>query len=62
MRTKYGSLIDLATVIYTVWAQLFRAEAGTGLDTMDAWNALAAACAICLWLLFRKVRAFEVVR
>ncbi len=29
---------------------------------MDAWNALAVACALCLWLLVKKVRAFEVVK
>jgi hypothetical protein len=28
----------------------------------DAWIALGAACLICLWMLMRRVRAFEVVK
>ncbi len=28
----------------------------------SAWAALAVMCALCLWLLFRKVRAYEVVK
>jgi ABC-2 type transport system permease protein len=68
MRTKYGTLINLMQVISTVWTRLFRlhpdspGSAGGGVDVMDAWMALGAACVICLWLLTRKVRAFEVVK
>ena len=28
----------------------------------DAWIALAITCAICLWLLSKRVKAFEVVK
>jgi ABC-2 type transport system permease protein len=62
IRTKYGSLINLSQVIATIWAKLFRIHADTGIDLWDAWMALAAACAICLYLLTRKVRPFEVVK
>ncbi len=62
MRTKYGSLIDLSQVMRTIWNSLFRLPADTGLETLDAWNALAVTCLLCLWLLFKKVRAFEVVK
>jgi ABC-2 type transport system permease protein len=62
MRTRYGSLINLSEVIATVWAKLFRVNPTTGIDLFDAWMSLAAACVICLWLLTRKVRAFEVVK
>ena len=63
MRTSYGTLIDLTQVNYTIWTHLFRNEdANTRIDLLDAWNALAVACALCLWLLVKKVRAFEVVK
>lgn len=62
MRTKYGTLIDLARVNFIVWSPLFHYDSASGVAVSDAWMALAAACAICLWLLSRKVRAFEVVR
>lgn len=62
LRTKYGSLINLTQVIATIWAKLFRIQAGTGIELWDAWMAILATCAICLYLLTRKVRAFEVVK
>jgi len=62
LRTHYGSLISLSQVINTIWAGLFRRTNETGLEPLDAWNALAVACVACLWLLFKKVRAFEVVK
>jgi ABC-2 type transport system permease protein len=62
LRTHYGSLINLSQVLNTVWAGLFRQQLDTGLEPLDAWNALAVACIICLWLLAKKVRAFEVVK
>jgi len=62
MRTHYGSLISLSQVLNTVWAGLFRQNLSSGLEPLDAWNALAVASLLCLWLLFKKVRAFEVVK
>jgi ABC-2 type transport system permease protein len=62
MRTRYGLLINLTYVIATVWRKLFRLPADAGIDLMNAWIALGVTCAICLWLLTRKVRAFEVVK
>jgi ABC-2 type transport system permease protein len=63
MRTKYGTLIDLAQVIYTVWEKLLRAPiSDQSINAAEAGIALATASAICLWLLVKKVRAFEVVK
>jgi ABC-2 type transport system permease protein len=62
IHTKYGSLINLTQVIATIWAKLFRIHGDTGIALWDAWMALGAACAISLYLLTRKVRAFEVVK
>ena len=62
LRIKSGTLIDLTEVNSTIWGWMFRYDTGTGQDLSDAWIALGVACAICLWLLTRKVRAFEVVK
>jgi ABC-2 type transport system permease protein len=62
IRTKYGLLLNLTQVIATIWAKLFRLHSSTGIDLLDAWMALGATCVICLYLLTRKVRAFEVVK
>ncbi len=63
MRTSYGTLIDLTQVNFTIWSRLFRLEdATTRISVGDAWNALAATCVLYLWLLVKKVRAFEVVK
>ncbi len=63
MRTNYGTLIDLSQDNWILWAKLFRiTDANLRLDAWDAANALAVTCVICLWLLFKKVRAFEVVK
>src|ERR1041385_449889 len=62
MRTKSGTLIDLTQVIATVWSKLFRFDPTTGISVTDAWISLCVTCAICLWLLARRVRAFEVVK
>jgi ABC-2 type transport system permease protein len=62
MRTTYGSMLDLAQSMYTVWNKLLHANSSTGLAVSDAWIALGAACLICLWMLMRRVRAFEVIK
>jgi ABC-2 type transport system permease protein len=63
MRTNYGTLIDLAQDNFVIWVKLFRVtDATVRIDVWDAVNALAVTCLICLWLLFKKVRAFEVVK
>ena len=62
MRTNYGALIDLTQVVHTVQADLLRYDSGTDMAVSSAWIVLAVVCAICLFLLARRVRAFEVVR
>jgi ABC-2 type transport system permease protein len=63
LRTKYGTLIDLSQVIYAVWQQLFRQSAtDRGFSITQAWTVLAVVSAVCLGLLVKKVRAFEVVK
>jgi len=62
MHSRSGNLINLGELIRTVWAGLFRVDADTGVSPGAAWMVLIGVCALCLYLLDRKVRAYEVVR
>src|ERR1700722_16890190 len=62
MRTHNGSLIDIAQMMATAWGQLLRYDTGNGIASTQAWMVLGIVSAICFWLLFRRVRAFEVVK
>lgn len=63
MRTNYGALIDIQQDMFVIWAKLFRlTDVNLRIEPWDAVNALAVTCIVCLWLLFKKVRAFEVVK
>jgi ABC-2 type transport system permease protein len=62
----WGSMINLGKLIATIGDSLFRQRnfwnPRTDLPLWAAWFALAAICCFCLFLLTRKVRAYEVVR
>lgn len=62
MRTKNGSLIDIVQMMSTAWGKMFHYDSGNGISPAQAWTVLAIVAAICLWLLSKKVRAFEVVK
>jgi ABC-2 type transport system permease protein len=62
MRTQYGTLLNLPQVMYIVWSKLFRQTPDTGISVQAAWTCLGVVCAICLWMLLRRVRPFEVVK
>jgi ABC-2 type transport system permease protein len=62
MRTNTGTVIDLTQVIHTIWSDLFRYDSGIDMPVTSAWIALGVSGAICLWLLARRIRAFEVVK
>jgi ABC-2 type transport system permease protein len=61
-RTGWGSLIDLTQVMHTIWADLLRYDNGTDMLTGQAWIVLAIVSILCLRLLAKRVRAFEVVK
>lgn len=61
-RTHYGAFIDLTQVVHTVWSDLFRSNARADLTVNEAWMVLGVTCVLCLWLLAKRVRAFEVVK
>jgi ABC-2 type transport system permease protein len=62
LRTRNGSLINLAEVIRTIWAAFFDCSRSTDLSVAQAWIVLGVTCVLCLGLLARRIRGFEVVR
>jgi ABC-2 type transport system permease protein len=62
MRTQLGHFIDIVYLMATVWTALFEINAVRDIPVLQAWIALLAYCAICLALLVRKVRAYEVIK
>jgi ABC-2 type transport system permease protein len=62
LRTKQGFLIDVAELASIIWHGLLRNTDDIPFSQTEAWIALLAIEAACLWLLMKKVRANEVVR
>ncbi len=62
MRTQSGHFIDIVYLMATVWSSLFRMDSGRAMSPAQAWIALLGYCGICLALLVRKVRAYEVIK
>lgn len=62
MRTESGGLIDLGNLIATVWTALFRIPMDGSISEGAAWTMLLIVCGLCLFLLMRKVRAYEVIK
>lgn len=62
MRTESGQFFNVAYLMGTVWNALFRVNSEHPIPVTEAWVALLVYCAICLGLLMRKVRAYEVIR
>jgi ABC-2 type transport system permease protein len=62
MRTQSGSFLNVIQLMGTVWTSLFRVPIEGSISAAEAWVALLIYCGICLALLVRKIRAFEVVK
>jgi ABC-2 type transport system permease protein len=62
MRTQSGHFLNIVYLMATVWNSLFRIDADRSMSSPAAWIALLAYCGICLALLVRKVRAYEVIK
>jgi ABC-2 type transport system permease protein len=62
MHTDSGHFVDVAYLMAAIWIGLFKVEAENSITAFPALIALLVYCCICLWLLMRKVRAFEVIR
>ncbi len=61
LEVRWGSLLNLGDVFAAVCANLFRVH-GPDISAGSAWTTLALVCAASIWLLYRKLRAVEVVR
>jgi len=62
MNIESGSLVDLMQVIHAIWADLFRYDNQSDLSVTSAWIVVGIVTAVCVWLLNRKVRTFEVIK
>lgn len=62
LRTHSGYFINLAYLMMSVWNSLFRVDIERAIPAAEAWIAILVYCVICLLLLLKKVRAYEVVR
>jgi ABC-2 type transport system permease protein len=62
LRTEAGHFFNVAYLMGTVWNAMFQVDSEHAIPVAQAWVALLVYCAICLGLLMRKVRAYEVVR
>ena len=62
LQSNIGYYIAPGPLITRVCAQLFGVDARIDIPVAGAWAALLVMCGICLALLAKKVRAFEVVR
>ncbi len=60
--TWWGHMLSIRHVAETIWAGLFGLEAPSSLPLPAAWFALIAGSLVCLALLLRRIRAYEVVR
>jgi ABC-2 type transport system permease protein len=66
LRTDWGWMMNLPMVISAIWRRLFTGAPPSlreyPLPMWSAWLSLAIVCGISIYLLSRKVRAYEVVR
>lgn len=62
VRTRYGTLIDIASVMGNIWYVMFRSDTPLDYSVAYSWAALGVICAICLGMLSRRVKAFEIVK
>jgi ABC-2 type transport system permease protein len=70
--TRWGDLFNLSNLFEVIWEWLFYGtDGGTYtirgvtvemIPVWSAWAAILALCGACIWLLYRKIRAYEVVR
>ena len=62
LHTDSGGLINILKDTDAVWFSLFRLDNSTGLSVESAVGMLVAVSGLCLYLLSRKIRAYEVER
>jgi ABC-2 type transport system permease protein len=61
-QSELGGLFNMTQMMWVVWAGLFRIEDYTSIAPLTAWFSILAHSGLFLALVFRKVRAYEVVK
>ena len=62
LRTDFGYFASLASLMNNVSSALFRMDGEPAISATAAGIAILGYCAVCLALLLKKVRAYEVIR
>jgi ABC-2 type transport system permease protein len=62
LHTESGNFFNVVYLIGIVWTSLFRIDIEGTVSAAQSWTALLIYCGICLVLLVRKIRAFEVIK
>ena len=62
LRTRHGYLLDVGSLVSTIWHDLFRDGFSASIPVSEAWTALLVLAVLCLLLMMRKIRPNEVVR
>lgn len=59
--TQYGNIFNLRALIRTIWASLLHQPRYMELPMGWAWFGVVVICLLSLWMLTRKVKAYEVI-
>jgi ABC-2 type transport system permease protein len=62
LQTVWIRLLDPFAVLGTIWDSLVGTESPGDIPAGAAWLSPLTLCAICVLLLYRKIRAYEIVR
>jgi ABC-2 type transport system permease protein len=62
LQTQSGHFVNIVYLMGIVWTSLFRVSNNASMSSAEAWAALLCYCALCLAMLVKKVKAYEVVR
>ena len=62
LRTHVGHYIDPAVLIASIWSHLLKAPFDIPIPTTNACIAMLSMCAVLVYILQKKVRAYEVVK
>jgi ABC-2 type transport system permease protein len=62
METAKGFYIDPAALVAVIYANFFDIDTKSGISTAGACIALILMSGLCVWMLSKKIRAFQVVR
>ncbi|MEM1201612.1 MAG: hypothetical protein AAGN66_00135 [Acidobacteriota bacterium] len=61
-RTDFGHLLNPAKLVAILWTDLLAINPGSSVPVWSAWLVVAGFLGVCLFVLDRRIRAYEVVR